>query len=76
MCITGKIVDDIVVEYQPKEVLVVGCHVGYVLLQILKSLPENARVFVVEPSNEYTVFSKLLLKLVGEQNKVLVFHFF
>lgn len=70
MYLKGKVVDDIVMEYQPKEVLVVGCHVGYVLLQILKSLPGNARIFVVESDDEFSTFSKLLLKLVGQDDKV------
>jgi len=59
-------VDSIVAENQPKEVLVVGCHVGYVLLQILRSSPHCVRIFVIESNLEFIEFAKFLLKAVGE----------
>ena len=60
--------DHIVTEHCPKEILVVGCHVGYVLLQILKSSPDNVRIFVVESKVEFVEFAEFLLKTIGQLN--------
>ena len=73
---SGEVVNNIIAENRPKEVLIVGCHVGFVLLQVLRSSPSNVRIFVVENNFEFIEFAKYLLKTVGkpEESKVL-YHF-
>ena len=66
----GKVVHNIILEYQPREILVFGSHVGYILLRILRSSPEDVRIFVLETNTEYIAFAKFLLKLVNKEDKV------
>uniref|UniRef100_H2YNB5 catechol O-methyltransferase n=1 Tax=Ciona savignyi TaxID=51511 RepID=H2YNB5_CIOSA len=68
--VKGQVVDDLVETYKPQSVLVVGCYVGYVLLRILRKLPRSARVFVIEPNQEYIDAAKSLVKMVGSDGQV------
>ncbi|CAK8687687.1 unnamed protein product [Clavelina lepadiformis] len=68
--VKGDVLDNIIVEYKPSSVLVIGCHVGYCLLRILQKLPENATVLVIEPKEDFIVLTKKLLSLVGWNDKV------
>ncbi|CAK8677005.1 unnamed protein product [Clavelina lepadiformis] len=71
LCIGPRdVLDNIIVEYKPSSVLVIGCHVGYCLLRILQKLPENATVLVIEPKEDFIVLTKKLLSLVGWNDKV------
>jgi len=67
----GKVLDEAVKRCSnPDAVLVVGCHVGYPLLTILKSLPDKAQVVVIEDDLDCSTAAQSFLKMVGKDNMV------
>lgn len=62
--------DQVLEQYQPECVLVVGCHLGYCLLRILKSLPVNAVVYVIEENPEFIATAKQLVSMTSTHTKV------
>nr|CAB3263549.1 catechol O-methyltransferase-like [Phallusia mammillata] len=66
----GKVVDEVLEKHKPNSVLIIGCHLGYCLLRILKSLPDNATVFVIEENAEFIATSKQLVAMTKTTIKV------
>ena len=68
----GKVLEDTVKRCSnPDTVLVFGCHVGYPLLTIIKSLSDTrAKIVVIEEDLNYSSAARSILKMVGKDHMV------
>lgn len=57
---------------RPDTVLIIGCHIGYCVLRILRCIPKDAVVLVIEKNMDYLTAAKQLVSMVGTPNNVSV----